>query len=137
MEDANYLMRYYQFQREGPSLITSRITEALRRLPEARLKKCRPAHTPILISNPPLPILLPPPLNHCLKLLTQSRVGATLKLQCVDCSLQYLLFLWGWALKCSVQASVAVAHGLSCLTAGRIFLDKGSNLCPLQWQVAS
>ena len=32
-----------------------------------------------------------------------------------------------------MQASVVVAHGLICL----IFLDQGSNLCPLHWQVDS
>ena len=35
------------------------------------------------------------------------------------------------------QASVAVAHGLRCLEARGIFLDKGWNLCPLHWQVDS
>ena len=33
--------------------------------------------------------------------------------------------------------SVAVAHGLSCSTTFGIFLDQGSNLCPLHWQVDS
>ena len=36
-----------------------------------------------------------------------------------------------------MQASVVVAHGLSCPTASGIFLDQGSNLCPLHWQVDS
>ena len=35
------------------------------------------------------------------------------------------------------RASVIVAHGLSCSTACGIFLDQGSNLCPLHWQVDS
>ena len=33
--------------------------------------------------------------------------------------------------------SVVVAHGLSCSTACGIFLDQGSNPCPLQWQADS
>ena len=33
--------------------------------------------------------------------------------------------------------SVAVAHGLSCSAAWRIFLDQGSNPWPLHWQVGS
>ena len=33
--------------------------------------------------------------------------------------------------------SVAVAHGLSCSAACGIFLDQGSNPCPLQWQADS
>ena len=36
-----------------------------------------------------------------------------------------------------MQASVVVAHGISCPTASGIFLDQGSNLCPLHWQVDS
>ena len=32
------------------------------------------------------------------------------------------------------RTSVAVAHGLSCSMACRIFLDQGSNPCPLHWQ---
>ena len=31
-------------------------------------------------------------------------------------------------------ASVVVVHGLSCSVACGIFLDQGSNLCPLHWQ---
>ena len=34
-------------------------------------------------------------------------------------------------------ASVVVAHGLSCSAACGIFLDRGSNPCPLHWQVDS
>ena len=33
--------------------------------------------------------------------------------------------------------SVSVAHGLSCSTACAIFLDQGSNLCLLHWQMDS
>ena len=33
--------------------------------------------------------------------------------------------------------SVVVAHGLSCSAACGIFLDQGSNPCPLHWQVDS
>ena len=35
------------------------------------------------------------------------------------------------------EDSVVVAHGLTCSAASGIFLDKGSNLCPLQWQMNS
>ena len=42
---------------------------------------------------------------------------------------------------CGSQAlstgSVVVVHGLSCLAACGIFLDQGSNLCPLNWQADS
>ena len=31
------------------------------------------------------------------------------------------------------QASVVLAHGLSCAAACGTFLDQGSNLCPLHW----
>ena len=35
------------------------------------------------------------------------------------------------------QASVVVAHRLSCSAACGIFPDQGSNLCALHWQVDS
>ena len=38
------------------------------------------------------------------------------------------------ALAQSAWVSVAVAYGLSCLVACRIFLDQGSDPCPLHWQ---
>ena len=51
---------------------------------------------------------------------------------------------WGaWACHCGgfsccrVWPLVAVAHGLGCSTARGIFLDQGSTLCPLYWQVDS
>ena len=37
---------------------------------------------------------------------------------------------------CGTQTSV-VAHGLSCSIARGVFLDGGSNPCPLHWQVDS
>ena len=40
-----------------------------------------------------------------------------------------------WAVGCT--GSVAVVQGLSCSTACVIFLDQGSNLCPLHWQADS
>ena len=40
-----------------------------------------------------------------------------------------------WAL--GAQASVVVAHRLSCSIACGIFLEQGLNLCPLHWQVGS
>ena len=36
-----------------------------------------------------------------------------------------------------LSSSVVVAHELSCSLACGIFLDQGSNLCPLHWQVDS
>ena len=53
-----------------------------------------------------------------------------------------------WASHCSgcsccraqalgMQASVVMAHRLSCFAACQTFLDQGSNLCPLHWQVDS
>ena len=46
-----------------------------------------------------------------------------------------LLFGGAWAL--CVQASVAVALGLSCSLARGIFPDQGLDLCPLNWQADS
>ena len=40
-----------------------------------------------------------------------------------------------WAL--GAWASVVVAQGLSCTAACGVFLDQGSNPCPLQWQADS
>ena len=37
----------------------------------------------------------------------------------------------------SVWASVVAAHGLNCPMACENFLDQGSNLCSLHWQVDS
>ena len=37
-----------------------------------------------------------------------------------------------WAFDCA--GSVAVGHGLSCSATCGIFLDEGSNTCPLPWQ---
>ena len=37
----------------------------------------------------------------------------------------------------STQASVFVAHKLSCPVECEIFLDQGSNLCPLHWHMDS
>ena len=54
-----------------------------------------------------------------------------------------------WASRCGARplgalaselqhsGSVAVLHGLGCSTACGIFLDRGSNPCPLCWQVGS
>ena len=37
--------------------------------------------------------------------------------------------------RASLSGSVVVVHGLSCPSARRLFLDRGSNLCVLRWQV--
>ena len=42
-----------------------------------------------------------------------------------------------WLTGSRAQASVVVAHGLSCSVACGIFLDQGSNPCPLHWQADS
>ena len=41
---------------------------------------------------------------------------------------------WASFLLSRARAPVAVSHGLSCSKACGIFLDQGSNLCPLHWQ---
>ena len=48
-------------------------------------------------------------------------------------SLWWLLLLWS----IGTWASVVVAHGPSCSATCGIFLDQGSNLCPLHWQADS
>ena len=62
------------------------------------------------------------------------RAGATLRcsVQASHCS----GFSCG-ARALGVQASVVVAHGLSCSAACGIFPDQGSNPCPLHWQADS
>ena len=37
----------------------------------------------------------------------------------------------------SMQASAVLTHGLSCFVASGIFMDQGSNSCPLHWQAYS
>ena len=56
-------------------------------------------------------------------------------LWCAVFSLWWLLLLWSTSSKRG--GSVVVAHGLSCSAACGIFLDQGSNLCPLHWQADS
>ena len=64
-------------------------------------------------------------------------------LQCVGFSLWWLLLLWSMGSRragfssCGTWASVVVVHGLSCSAACGIFLDQGSNPCPLHWQADS
>ena len=50
-------------------------------------------------------------------------------------SLQWLLLLQSMGSRHA--GSVVVVHGLSCSAACGIFLDQGSNPCPLHWQVDS
>ena len=50
-------------------------------------------------------------------------------LQCAGFSLRWLLLLWSTGSR--YAGSVVVARGLSCSAACEIFLDQGSNLCPL------
>ena len=51
-------------------------------------------------------------------------------LRCMGFSLWCLPLLWS-------TGSVVVAHGLCCSKACGIFLEQGSNLCSLHWQVDS
>ena len=50
-------------------------------------------------------------------------------------SLQWLLLLQSMGSRHA--GSVVVVHGLSCSAACGIFLDQGSNPCPLHWQADS
>ena len=78
---------------------------------------------------------------HGLSLVAVSR-GYSL-LQCVGFSLQWLLLLRSTGSRhagfssCGTQASVVVAHGLSCSVACGIFPDQGLNPRPLHWQADS
>ena len=64
-------------------------------------------------------------------------------LRCTSFSLRWLLLLQSSGSRCAgfsscgTWASVVVVHGLSCSAACGIFLDQGSNLCPLHWQADS
>ena len=42
-----------------------------------------------------------------------------------------------WAQELQLLGSVVMAHWLSCFKAYGIFLDQGSNLCPLLWHADS
>ena len=55
--------------------------------------------------------------------------------RCAGLSLSQPLLLWSTGSRCA--GSVVVVHGLSCSTACGIFLDQGSNPCPLHWQADS
>ena len=80
-----------------------------------------------------------------------------MKCVCV-CVFNYIALLWAFGAACGLslvavnpaphsggfscwlwdtRASAVVALGLSCLKAGGIFLDQGSNSCLLHWQVDS
>ena len=61
--------------------------------------------------------------------------GGYSSLWCVHFSLRWLLLLWSMGSRRA--GSVAAAHGLSCSAACGIFLDQGSNPCPLHWQAGS
>ena len=58
-------------------------------------------------------------------------------LQCSGFSLWWLLCCGCTARALGAQASVVVAHGLSCSAVRGIFPDQGSNPCPLHWQADS
>ena len=61
--------------------------------------------------------------------------GVYSSLRCVGFSLQWLLLLRSIGSRC--VGSVVVVHGFSCSVACEIFLDQGSNPCPLHWQADS
>ena len=61
--------------------------------------------------------------------------GRSSSSQCTGVSLQWLLLLQSTGSR--VPASVVVGTGFSCPEAREIFLDQGSNLCPLNWQADS
>ena len=66
--------------------------------------------------------------------------GGYSSLQCAGFSLWWLLLVRSTGSRrvgfssCGTWASVVVAHGLSGSAACEIFLDQGSNPCPLHWQ---
>ena len=60
--------------------------------------------------------------------------GSYSLLWCAGFSLQWLLLLRSTG---SRRTGSVVVHGLSCSVARGMFLDQGSNLCPLHWQVDS
>ena len=55
--------------------------------------------------------------------------------RCAGLSLSWHLLLRSTGSRCA--GSVIVAHGPSCSAACGIFLDQGSNPCPLHWQADS
>ena len=55
--------------------------------------------------------------------------------RCACLSLSRPLLLWSTGSR--RVGSVVVAHGPSCSAACRMFLDQGSNPCPLNWQADS
>ena len=61
--------------------------------------------------------------------------GGYSSLRCSGFSLRWLLLLRSTGSR--RVGSVVVARGLSCSVACGIFLDQGSNLCPLPWQADS
>ena len=69
---------------------------------------------------------------HRLSLVAASRGYSSL--WCMGFSLQWLLLL---STGSGRTGSVVVAHRLSCSAACGIFLDQGSNLCPLHWPAGS
>ena len=67
----------------------------------------------------------------------QASVVAACRLgSCGTCALERTGFsgCGVWAQELWLAGSVVVVHGLSCSAACGIFLDQGSNPCPLHWQ---
>ena len=67
MDDANYLMKYSTFQREGHSLITLRITDTPQKTTWNQIKGTQAIGTPWFKATQPL--------NHCYKTPHQSLLG--------------------------------------------------------------
>ena len=74
-------------------------------------------------------------LRFCERAFFSCSEGGHSSSRCVGLSLSRPLLLWSTGSRCA--GSVVVAHGPSCSTTCGIFPDKGSNPCPLHWQVDS
>ena len=61
-----------------------------------------------------------------------SNIYISIYTQSILCDIYIYIYIY-----IGMWASVVVAHGLSCSAACGIFLDQGSNPCPLHWQVDS
>ena len=70
-------------------------------------------------------------LHCCTRLSLAAVIRGPSPLRCEGFSLWWLLLLRSTGSR--LTASVAVPHGLSCSSECGIFLDHGSNLCPLHW----
>ena len=72
-------------------------------------------------------------LHCCVGFLLLQRVGPALHLSAQGSHCRGFSCCRAWILGC--RDSVVVVEGLSYSKACEVFLDQGSNLCPLHWQV--